>query len=119
GIKESFFNTPHWNDKMSDIDAIELALQAEVSSKNDGTSSTAPNLGLGLTFLQLLCAKLNGTFSIISYSGSFSLSAKRTLSFDYPGTICFFRFKRTQAENYPTLFESIKQELGLPKILSI
>lgn len=118
GIRESFNNTPYWKADMSDLDAIKLAVQTEVSSKTHlSIWGESPNAGVGLSLLKSISQNLRGNFTVISGSAFFSQNIGYEIpkDYDFQGTLCAFTFKRAAVNDFFDLLLKIKTDLGLIK----
>lgn len=119
GIKESFQYTEYQDLINDDNDAINKALEAEISSAVSKTSfGYSSNAGMGLTFLKLLTKKLNGSFIVVSGRGFVTLNSNRYIEQNntFNGTLCALRFKRSKLSSFKNLLEEIKRDLGIQKI---
>ncbi|WP_320055591.1 ATP-binding protein [Desulfuromonas thiophila] len=122
GILESFqqSGSPFYNQYMSDLDAINLAIKPKVSSKTHQMSmwGESENSGVGLTLIKRLAEILDGNFCIISGCGFYS-SSGNSLSIPenkrYKGTLCAMTFKRSKITNFVNLLQQAKNDLGLLK----
>jgi anti-anti-sigma regulatory factor len=119
GIRDSFRNTPHWWEGMSDLEALQLALKPEVSSKSHLRTlwGESPNAGVGLSLLKELSAKTRGDFLVLSGESHYSLHRQGNLRYDFgfKGTLCAMTFHRDRVLNFPNLLYRAKLELGLIK----
>lgn len=120
GIKQSFIESgsSHASNLSNDIEAIQLSLQGEVSSKlsASGTSNSAygelsDNAGVGLTFLTMLAIRAGGDFTIISGNGLVSSAKATKINQKTVGTFVHLSFNRDQLESFGTLLEEIKREV--------
>lgn len=123
GVKESFSFTGSgfWREGMTDLDAINIALEPEVSSRSHLSGwGEAENAGVGLTLLHSLASKLEGKFILASYMGYFSLYEQHLISEEtsLEGTLCAFTFGRRKLRNFNDVLYECKQDLGLIKDIS-
>ncbi len=121
GINSSFeLNSyPDWSNEMSDIDAINLSLQPEISSKIHLQQSWGEsiNAGVGLSMLSEFAKELNGHFIVLSGTGYRTINRAVTIdsSQEYSGTLSSFTFVRSKVNNFSEILESTKIKLGLLK----
>lgn len=117
GIRESFRGSPHWREGLLDLQAVNLALRAEVSSKAHLQTlwGGAPNAGVGLTLLRELSRRTGGEFLVVSGRGYYSLGRQGNFreGFGFKGTICAMTFPREHVRNFPNLLYDVKVGLGL------
>ena len=117
GIRQSFQNSPHWRDGMSDRDAVRLALQPEVSSKSHLRTlyGASENAGVGLTLLEGLSRKTHGEFLVISGSGYYAPHSDGNFreGYGFQGTLCAMTFRRSEVRNFATLLYAAKLDAGL------
>ncbi len=120
GIKQSFIESgsSYGSNLSNDIDAIQLALQGEVSSKltASGTSNAVygglpDNAGVGLTFLTMLAIRAGGDYTIISGNGLVSSTKSTKINQKTVGTFVHLSFNRVQLESFEILLEEIKREV--------
>ena len=117
GIRESFrvHGSPHWSETMTDLEAIENALEYTVSSRTHLVSAWGEpvNAGVGLTFLKMLATTACGDFYVISGTGCFGSRSGRTfaISSNFLGTLCIMSFERSRVSNFSEMFSQIKSNL--------
>lgn len=120
GIWESFkeANSPHMGKIQSDVEAIRLSLQFEVSSKNHQIEPYSvglhQNAGVGLTLLSEIALRTGGRCDIVSKRGAVSASSTiSTKSFNVglSGTFLSLCFSRKELDKFGALLETVKSEL--------
>lgn len=118
GIKESFFRTssPVSAQINSDLDAIKLALKAEVSSKTHSVGvGGVENAGVGLTFLTEIARNAKGHFQVVSGNGFVNMDSEIDLPNVFNGTFVCITFDRNSLETFGNLLENARQKiLGNP-----
>jgi hypothetical protein len=119
GVKESFFrsSSPHTSTITSDLSAIQLALNSEVSSKTHsaGLGGGFENAGVGLTLLTEIAKKADGHFQIVSGYGLVNQDEGVDLSNVFNGTYVCLSFERNKLDTFGHLLENAKQKfLGSP-----
>lgn len=117
GIRRSFQENSAPFAAADDIQAVQLALQPRVSSKEhlELRPGTAVNRGMGLTFLRELSLAAKGNFLVLSGNGYYSLTKEGTLAAraGFQGTFCALSVRRAEAESYSRLLMEAKQRFGL------
>lgn len=118
GIKESFFrsSSPVSAQIDSDLDAIKLALEAEVSSKTHSVGvGGVENAGVGLTFLTEIARNAKGHFQVVSGNGFVNVDSEVDLPNVFNGTFVCITFDRNSLETFGNLLENARLKiLGAP-----
>jgi hypothetical protein len=118
GIKESFFrsSSPVSAQIDSDLDAIKLALEAEVSSKTHSVGvGGIENAGVGLTFLTEIARNAKGHFQVVSGNGFVSMDRELDLANVFNGTFVCITFDRNSLATFGNLLENARLKiLGAP-----
>jgi hypothetical protein len=124
GIGRSFAEngSPRWNKTMGDLDAVKLALQPKVSSKDHLSTpwGGSVNAGVGLTLLEALSRETGGQFFLASgTAGLFrkgaDVQAMKELTDvgHFGGTVCALSVTRSSIRNFPEVLQRAKLSTGL------
>jgi len=113
GIKESFFRSgsPHASRMKTDIDALKIALEAEVSSRTHNTGSygtSNENAGVGLTLLTHIAQQAGGSYQLLSGNGFLQIDEEKTLPVSFQGTFFCLTFNRSKLDDFGHLLENAK-----------
>jgi len=115
GIRESFerSSSPHAASIGNDLDALNKALEAEVSSKTykgDPLSASAENAGVGLTLLTDVAIQANGAYQLASGHALLHDQGSSFLGNAYKGTFICLSFTRTELDQFQNLLENAKSK---------
>jgi len=120
GIRNSFemAESPHWHPEMSDLDAINTAMQPRVSSRTHLSSGWGGpvNAGVGLTLLSGLAAVTGGEFCLFSNRGFLRLGHDAIVLPGHAGisgTVCAITIPQTNIKNFAVALEQAKRNAGL------
>lgn len=117
GIKASFKESlsSHYNEKMSDGEAVRLALKSKVSSKGHQKTGwgSIVNAGVGIPLVEGLAKAAEGQFVLCSGDAFYADSKLILLNGYYSGVLCAFSMNRNSLKNLPEILYSIKENLGL------
>lgn len=116
GIWNSFIRSgsPHASRMSSDLDAIKIALEPEVSSKTHNTGpfgTTFENAGVGLTLLTNIAIQANGSYQVISGNGYKDFTIDKTMKASFQGTFICLCFDRNALHCFGKLLENAKQRV--------
>lgn len=124
GIRESFRGngSPHFKEGYDDRDCVELALKAEVSSKNHikGPYGDPVNAGVGLSIVQAVAAETYGFFVLASGRAVYLKEGNNEGTFysdlhgnGYQGTAVAVAFSRKEVYQYAEILMDAKRRIGL------
>ncbi|MCC5788585.1 MAG: ATP-binding protein [Opitutales bacterium] len=123
GIRESFrqSGSPHFHDKLSDRDFLEIAIEPEISSKNHirGPYGDPVNAGVGLSIVEYLIANTYGYFFLSSGHSWVFRDGEKDREYgnfgdlSFPGVTCSLAFRRGEAYAKYCLIQEARKELGL------
>lgn len=117
GIRRTFRHYGrHHIPNMTHLDAIEKALEPEVSSKmHPSNPRNAVNAGIGLTLLQALARRVDGRFIVASGDGYYSLEGggRSFAGSEFNGTLSAMAFRRGSVDDFDRLFNEAEKEAGL------
>ncbi len=115
GLLGSFRGCGLWKEHWSDKDAIEAAMTPFVTSKGFSVCGEPANAGVGLTILRELAKKLNGSFTLASGTGYYSLTGHANIAngCGFKGTICSIAYSRKSMSNWADTLASAQEAAGI------
>jgi hypothetical protein len=125
GIRQSFLdrNVNFFNQSMSDVDAIRVALKPEISSTthlSDGPYKLWSNAGVGLSMASEIVRMTCGEMILISGSGSYYQNGNSEGRFmecqSFKGTLVAVSFKKSEVSDFNQMSKQARVSLGLQKL---
>lgn len=114
GIRESFLDptSPYNHPEMTHLEALQLAVKAQVSSKSRAQSIAGAmiNAGVGLTLLRDVALASGGRATLISGNATIENENGREGNWSYPGTSVCLELPRAALKNFGDYLEAAKQK---------